>query len=397
MRCLLWVLAAAALTVLSAAGLGGKDLQPLYGFGSGPGPSGPPYKAPAADGPVVVLLDEGVEPLFPLLTNPVGGEPGTVAREDGDVFAGVEAVRVTPLQKYQSHVPGWQFKIVEAPKEAGEFRYVRVAWKKIGGSGIMVQFHDSVKQGWGLRYHAGQNTAGWESRAVAATAPASWEVVTRDLFKDFGPVTIAGLALTALDGEAALFDHILLGRTVADLDRATDAALGRVKPAKPLAGRERDGLWDDLLGPDRRKAATALRQFLATAPDQVEYLRSRLPKPDGATAARVKQLVAAFGSDDFDTRQSATDELVKIGPAALPAVHEAAKSSDPEVQYRAEQVLKRLGSDGPGYGPAGRILRVMERAATPSARDLLAQLAAGEFGSEYVADAKAVLARMAYK
>src|SRR5262245_30299748 len=62
------------------------------------------YKAPNANGAVVELLDEGVAPLFPLFTNDGGGEPGTITTEDHDVFAGVEAVRVTPTQRYRAHI-----------------------------------------------------------------------------------------------------------------------------------------------------------------------------------------------------------------------------------------------------------------------------------------------------
>jgi hypothetical protein len=103
-----------------------------------------PYVAPKADGPVVTLLDENPEPLFPLLTNPVGGEPGTVTLESQDAFSGVDAVRVTPLQKYQSNIPGWSFKVVEKP-QAGEYRFVRFAWRKSGGCGVMIQLHDTDK------------------------------------------------------------------------------------------------------------------------------------------------------------------------------------------------------------------------------------------------------------
>jgi hypothetical protein len=49
------------------------------------------------------------------------------------------------------------------------------------------------------------------------TLPAGWVVVTRDLFADFGAFSLDGLAFTASDGEAALFDHIYLARTADDL------------------------------------------------------------------------------------------------------------------------------------------------------------------------------------
>src|SRR5262245_42110230 len=63
------------------------------------------YLVPNSNGPVVVLLDEDVSQIFPVLNNAVAGEPGTVVLEERDVFTGVEAVRVTPLQKYQPDIP----------------------------------------------------------------------------------------------------------------------------------------------------------------------------------------------------------------------------------------------------------------------------------------------------
>jgi hypothetical protein len=393
MRHGLWV--TALLSVVTPAALApGQPPAPIPPGRPAAGPNGaaPGYVPPTAGGPVVVLLDEGDDALFPLMNNVVG-EPGTVAREGRDAFAGVDAARVTPLQKYQARVPGWAFRVAGDPK-AGEYRYARFAWKKVGGTGVMVQFHDADRPEWRLRYFAGRNAVGWEARSAGGAVPREWQLVTRDLFADFGAATVSGIALTAMDGEAGLFDHVLLGRTVADLDRATDDALGRPKPAAALGGKERDGLWDDLGGPDRKKAAAALRAFLATAPDQVGYVGDRLPRPDPAVVARARKLVAAFGADAFDARQAATAEVVRLGPAALPAVREAAKSADAEVAYRAGLVLQKLGDDGQGTPLPSRVVRVLERAATPAARDLLTRLAAGRYGADYEGDAAAALARL---
>src|SRR5690348_4993826 len=104
-----------ALVAVPAIGLQRRAIQPLPGgpgFPAQPGPASPNYKPPSADGPVAELLDEGIEPLFPLLNN-ISGESGVITREDRDVFAGVEAARVAPLQRYNSHLPSWNFRIVE--------------------------------------------------------------------------------------------------------------------------------------------------------------------------------------------------------------------------------------------------------------------------------------------
>ena len=47
----------------------------------------------------------------------------------------------------------------------------------------------------------------------------------RDLYADFGAFTLTGIALSAIDGDFALFDHIYLGRTVRDFELSSPAVL----------------------------------------------------------------------------------------------------------------------------------------------------------------------------
>ena len=67
-----------------------------------------------------------------------------------------------------------------------------------------------------FRYLAGQDKYNTKAIRLAETPPAEWTVVTRDLFADHGAFTLTGLALTAMEGEGVLFDHIYLARTIAD-------------------------------------------------------------------------------------------------------------------------------------------------------------------------------------
>jgi hypothetical protein len=187
-----------------------------------------------------------------------------------------------------------------------------------------------------------------------------------------------------MDGEAALFDLVLLGRTAADLDRATDEALGRVR--RPLAGRERDALWLDLLGPDRGRAVTAYRAFLAAAPEQAAYIGDHLPRADEATLARVRKLVGDLDDDRFHVREAATRDLARVGRVASDVLRLAARSDSAEVRRRAELVLGHLDAPSPL-----RVVRVLERAGTADARGVLTRLAAGEYGAEYVEDATTAL------
>jgi hypothetical protein len=73
-----------------------------------------------------------------------------------------------------------------------------------------------------FRYFAGQGPEPYGAALhLDEKIPGDWVVVTRDLFADFGAFTLTGLALSPLDGEFALFDHIYLGRSVRDFELAT--------------------------------------------------------------------------------------------------------------------------------------------------------------------------------
>ena len=53
-------------------------------------------------------------------------------------------------------------------------------------------------------------------------------------------------------------------------------------------------------------------------------------------------LVTQLGHDDFKIREEASTQLAKIGKPALPALQKALLSGDPEVQSRAEMLIKRI-------------------------------------------------------
>ena len=62
-------------------------------------------------------------------------------------------------------------------------------------------------------FHSGNNTTAWKATCVDKQRPEDWTVVTRDLWQDFGPFTLTGIAPTAMGGEAK-FDKIELLRSL---------------------------------------------------------------------------------------------------------------------------------------------------------------------------------------
>lgn len=59
-------------------------------------------------------------------------------------------------------------------------------------------------------------------------------------------------------------------------------------------------------------------------------------------AATIAALIERLGDDEYRERELATTKLGLIGPPALAALQQAAKSRDPEVQYRAQALCERI-------------------------------------------------------
>ncbi|HLY07679.1 MAG TPA: HEAT repeat domain-containing protein, partial [Planctomycetota bacterium] len=53
----------------------------------------------------------------------------------------------------------------------------------------------------------------------------------------------------------------------------------------------------------------------------------------------IQDLIRKLGSEDYATREQATEELQKIGKPARAALQKAAESDDPEVRQRAQSLL----------------------------------------------------------
>src|SRR5947209_5791743 len=60
------------------------------------------------------------------------------------------------------------------------------------------------------------------------------------------------------------------------------------------------------------------------------------------TPVEIRRLITQLGSDEFAEREAASRRLEAIGAPALPALHRAAASQDPEVRRRAGQVIPAI-------------------------------------------------------
>src|SRR2546430_2294632 len=85
----------------------------------------------------------------------------------------------------------------------------------------------------------------------------------------------------------------------------------------------------------------------------------------------VDALIVQLGHDDFKVREEASTKLAKIGKPALSALQKALTSGDPEVQSRAQMLIKRIeqrpvpgGPVNPDDPVVARSLRISNDGAT---------------------------------
>jgi hypothetical protein len=138
---------------------------------------------------------------------------------------------------------------------------------------------------------------------------------------------------------------------------------------------------------------------LAAAPrESVPLLRRHVRPADARVpdAAATRRLIADLDSDDFRVRERAQEALAQAGEAARSAVVEALDSKpSAEVKRRLHALLDRLDAPGvpPGLVRPLRAVELLERIATPEAKALLGELAAGRADAALTREAKAALDR----
>ncbi|MEX2185260.1 MAG: NPCBM/NEW2 domain-containing protein [Pirellulales bacterium] len=149
---------------------------------------------------------------------------GKATRETGDRFTGGASLRLSRGAAENPAIDQWNAAIRSNPT-AGEYRYLRFAWRKRGGGGAILQFADGgvwQSKATGverhLRYVGGM--AGDDGGIVVQSKlPDDWTVVTRDLYADFGPIALTGMRLICPDGEYVQLDSVQLARSLDDFAR----------------------------------------------------------------------------------------------------------------------------------------------------------------------------------
>jgi hypothetical protein len=195
------------------------------------------------------------------------------------------------------------------------------------------------------------------------------------------------------------------GRLLASAGLDGTVRLWRVSAARPetrwtapLADDEGEALVRDLEVAD---AATAYRsmQTLARAPAvAVPLLRRRITPASPATSQQLARLIGELDDDAFAVRERASEELGRLGRDAEPALTAALARPLPlEVRRRINRLLENSGRMGlPSQHEVFlcRGVEVLENCATPEARGVLQDLAAGAPEARLTREARRALNRL---
>jgi hypothetical protein len=166
----------------------------------------------------------------------------------------------------------------------------------------------------------------------------------------------------------------------------------RAGPEAVLAARQLDGLWSDL-DKDSAKAYRAVLALTARPRQAVALLVRRFPPAVGPAPAKVNRLIDDLDSDDFQTRQRASEALAAMGSVIAPVLEKAlANNPSPEVRRRLLQARQRATGAPPPREL--RAIEVLESIRSREARRLLESLARGSPGAARTREAKAALARL---
>ncbi|HEX3147075.1 MAG TPA: hypothetical protein VHR66_03275 [Gemmataceae bacterium] len=341
-----------------------------------------PVLAIAGEKPAVIeLFEDDTAAIIPLLTmgGIGGGEDVKIEAETTDVFSGKSALRVAPSQRFSPDIKDWRFTITEKPK-VGEYRYLRFAWKKVGDGPLMIQFHTRFPAAdWVIRYQAGPNPP-WPANVVSLVTPTDWQVVTRDLYKDFGAVIVGGIALTPHNGGDGLFDHILLGRTLEDLDRATAAAVIKTPTKAPLTQAQLTQYWEQVGSVDPIVAETARWELVRGHAQALPFLartiilpEQKAPKP--VDEAIVVPLIADLTHYRYVRRAAATDALIARGPGVLPSIRRECAAAEGDERTRLRKFLDDWSArEALNTVRLRRCVTLLRSIGTPDANELLGKI-----------------------
>ena len=154
--------------------------------------------------------------------------------------------------KSPAELTGLSIPIRENPGP-GEFRYITFAWVKWGGDQIGMKFHVSEKSAnqkgkkYDFTYIAGKSKdlINPMEGLNLGELPGHWMVMTRDLWKDFGNITLTGISFICPERRDAGFDEIFLAKTQDDIKNAPKVLPSEIATPVPVDGEEEGLVYEE--------------------------------------------------------------------------------------------------------------------------------------------------------
>jgi WD40 repeat protein/uncharacterized protein (UPF0147 family) len=181
-----------------------------------------------------------------------------------------------------------------------------------------------------------------------------------------------------IDSLAFSPDGRLLAASSLDAPAYVWDVLGIIEqPHRRLSTEELRRCWTALAADDAPAAFQAIRR-LAAAPEQtLAFLRERLRPVPAPERERLRRLIEALDSDEFQQRKAAAAELENRADAAASLLRQMAKeASSLNVRRSLQQILEGV-EVAPEALRAARAVEVLEWIATPPADRLLEELSKG--------------------
>jgi Biopolymer transport proteins len=184
---------------------------------------------------------------------------------DGGYSKKTENYIYVSASKSPAELTGLSIPIRENPGP-GEYRYITFAWVKWGGEQIGLKFHVSEKSAnqkgkkYDFTYIAGEpkDLINRLTGLNLGDKPGHWMVMTRDLWKDFGNVTLTGMSFICPERRDAGFDEIFLAKTQDDIKNAPKVLPSEIATAVP-AEESDDALTYDEVAADSIAAAQGVQ------------------------------------------------------------------------------------------------------------------------------------------
>jgi hypothetical protein len=187
------------------------------------------------------------------------------------------------------------------------------------------------------------------------------------------------------------------GKVLASGGADTTVLLWPLSRGQAALSADVKALGQGLDGDSAAKADSAIRALVASGDEAVAFLEGSVRPTTPVTAEQARRILSKLDSSDFDVREKATQELIRLAPQLEPLLRERLRGN-PSAESR-QRIDNALASLARYPLPAEdvrsrRAVHVLEWIATPRARQLLKTLAEGDPLARQTQDARAALGRL---